>query len=202
MPDASGISPDRDMRRRILDAAAVQLAESGYKATTLRAIADAAGLKAGSIYYHFASKDQITVEVLNEGVEQVSDAVRAAAEQAAGLDGGDILRAAITAHLTALAEHSSYTRASIRCFSMVPEEIRKETVETRRRFDAVWLGVLETVRAKGALPAAADLKSLHLIILGTLNWTLELHGDKGDRDRRTLLDTLSRVVLSNGNSGA
>ena len=74
MPDASSPS-QTDMRRRILDAAAVLLAENGYKATTLRNVAEAAGLKAGSIYYHFPSKDHITVEVLNEGVQQVSKAV-------------------------------------------------------------------------------------------------------------------------------
>ncbi len=194
MPDASAIQQP-DMRRRILDAAAFLLAENGYKATTLRGIADAAGLKAGSIYYHFPSKDHITVEILNEGVAQVSSAVKEAVTDAsAEKSSAEILHAAIEAHLTALTEHSSYTRASIRCFSMVSEGIRKETVEVRRAFDAIWLDVLRVVQATGALPADADLKSLHLIILGTLNWTLECHGAT-EKEKRALVETLSSLVV-------
>lgn len=162
------------MRRRILDAAARSLAENGYQATTVRGIADAAGLKAGSIYYHFPSKEQITVEVLNEGVAYVCDAVRSATHPlSGGRDGAAILKSAIDAHLAALSAHEAYTRASIRCFSMVPEEIRRQTVETRRAFDAVWLDVLATAQAKGAIAAGTDLKALHRIILGALNWTIE-----------------------------
>lgn len=182
------------MRRRILDAAALLLAQNGYKATTLRNIAETAGLKAGSIYYHFPSKDQITVEVLNEGVRQVSHAVQNALNDTKNLDGARIMRAAVMAHLKALSEHSSYTRASIRCFSMVPEEIRQQTVEVRRAFDSDWLDILKTVQAKGAIHTGTDLKSLHLIILGTLNWTLEWQG-ASDLERAHLAQTLTSLIL-------
>ncbi|WP_306253977.1 TetR/AcrR family transcriptional regulator [Parvularcula sp. IMCC14364] len=193
MPDASSF-PQTDMRRRILDAAALLLAQNGYKATTLRNIAETAGLKAGSIYYHFPSKDQITVEVLNEGVRQVSHAVQNALNDTKNLDGARIMRAAVMAHLKALSEHSSYTRASIRCFSMVPEEIRQQTVEVRRAFDSDWLDILKTVQAKGAIHTGTDLKSLHLIILGTLNWTLEWQG-ASDLERAHLAQTLTSLIL-------
>ncbi|MCI5045144.1 MAG: TetR/AcrR family transcriptional regulator [Aquisalinus sp.] len=194
MPDASFPS-QTDMRRRILDAAAVLLAENGYKATTLRNVAEAAGLKAGSIYYHFPSKDHITVEVLNEGVQQVSKAVGDAVNLAEGESGRAILRAAVNAHLKALAEHSSYTRASIRCFSMVPEEIRHQTVDVRRAFDAQWLSILQKIQSTGAIREDVTLKHLHLIILGTLNWTLEWQS-ADEQERQQLADTLSKLILN------
>jgi len=46
-------------RGQILDAAARMLRRQGYGNTTLRKIAEVAGIQAGSIYYHFASKDEI-----------------------------------------------------------------------------------------------------------------------------------------------
>ncbi|MCI5048120.1 MAG: TetR/AcrR family transcriptional regulator [Aquisalinus sp.] len=193
MPDASAPS-QTDMRRRILDAAALLLAENGYKATTLRNVAEAAGLKAGSIYYHFPSKDHITVEVLNEGVQQVSKAVLDAVDAAEGASGKAVLRAALEAHLKALAEHSSYTRASIRCFSMVPEEIRRQTVYVRRAFDSQWLSILQKIQTSGDIHKDVNLKDLHLIILGTLNWTLEWQG-AGEEERLQLADTLAKLIM-------
>jgi AcrR family transcriptional regulator len=165
------------MRRRILDAAAELLAREGYKATTLRGIADAAGLKAASIYYHFASKEHITVEILNEGVGLVSDAVaHSGTALPDGAGGKEILASAINAHLDALFERRAYVRASIRCFSMVPENIREQSVSIRREFDKVWLTVLKRAHKAGGLPDHIDLKYLHLIILGSLNWTIEWRG--------------------------
>jgi len=184
------------MRRRILDAAALSLAENGYQATTLRGIADVAGLKAGSIYYHFASKEQITVEVLNEGVEYVSAAVRSAVTALPDeADGRTVLKAAIEAHLSALSAHKAYTRASIRCFSMVPEEIREQTIEIRRDFDGIWLDTLKRARNHGALTGHADLREVHRIILGALNWTIEKRGGPSTRDN-ALSDTLLSLLAA------
>ncbi len=52
-------------RDQILVEAARLFRHQGYAATTLRQIADAAGIKAGSIYYHFGSKDEILGVVLD-----------------------------------------------------------------------------------------------------------------------------------------
>jgi len=48
-------TPPDDTRRQILDAAAKLLRQNGYASTSLRDIAAATGMKAGSLYYHFAS---------------------------------------------------------------------------------------------------------------------------------------------------
>jgi AcrR family transcriptional regulator len=63
-------------RDQILTHAARLFRHHGYAATTLREIADAAGIKAGSIYYHFGSKDDILGEVLDAGIDAVMSAVR------------------------------------------------------------------------------------------------------------------------------
>ena len=62
-------------RARILDAAAALFRDQGYAAVSLRAIAAAAGMQSGSVYYHFGSKEEIVTEVLNLGIERVHDQV-------------------------------------------------------------------------------------------------------------------------------
>ena len=51
-------------RRELLETAAEVFAEQGYNATTVREIADAAGILAGSLYYHFDSKESMVDEIL------------------------------------------------------------------------------------------------------------------------------------------
>jgi AcrR family transcriptional regulator len=51
-------------REEILDAAAELISERGYAATSTRAIAEAVGIKQASLYYHFASKEQILTALL------------------------------------------------------------------------------------------------------------------------------------------
>lgn len=51
-------------RDELLDLAATMFAERGLRATTVRDIADSAGILSGSLYHHFKSKEQMVEEVL------------------------------------------------------------------------------------------------------------------------------------------
>jgi AcrR family transcriptional regulator len=56
--------PPATRREELLDLAAAMFAERGLRATTVRDIADAAGILSGSLYHHFASKEEMVDEVL------------------------------------------------------------------------------------------------------------------------------------------
>ncbi|KUI06156.1 TetR family transcriptional regulator KstR2 [Mycobacterium sp. IS-3022] len=51
-------------RDELLELAASMFAERGLRATTVRDIADSAGILSGSLYHHFASKEEMVDEVL------------------------------------------------------------------------------------------------------------------------------------------
>ncbi|MGZ4451433.1 MAG: TetR/AcrR family transcriptional regulator [Nocardioides sp.] len=71
----------RSGRSDILDAAAVLFVENGFAATTTRAIAERAGIRQASLYYHFAGKDEILDELLEASVRPTLEvAARLAAE--------------------------------------------------------------------------------------------------------------------------
>ena len=60
-----------EIARLILASAARLFRRQGYSATTLRQIAGAAKIEAGSIYYYFDSKEAILDEVLDRGLRHV-----------------------------------------------------------------------------------------------------------------------------------
>lgn len=51
-------------RDELLELAATMIAERGLRATTVRDIADGAGILSGSLYHHFSSKEEMVDEVL------------------------------------------------------------------------------------------------------------------------------------------
>ena len=81
---AGGAAAERsasDRRAEILRLAAGLFAERGFKATTVRDIAEAAGVLSGSLYHHFDSKESIIEELLREYVDELlSDYRRIIAE--------------------------------------------------------------------------------------------------------------------------
>ncbi len=64
MPSAAAAQlPNR--RDELLGIAATLFAERGFRNTTVRDIADAAGILSGSLYHHFDSKEAMVDELLD-----------------------------------------------------------------------------------------------------------------------------------------
>lgn len=57
-------------RERILDSASRLMANRGYAATSISAISHDCGLPASSIYWHFASKEELVAAVMERGAER------------------------------------------------------------------------------------------------------------------------------------
>src|SRR5579859_1348150 len=55
-----------DNRERLIDAGYKILSEKGYEATTVKEVANVAGVSPGLFHYYFASKDELFVAVLHE----------------------------------------------------------------------------------------------------------------------------------------
>lgn len=156
-------------RRLILDTAARLLRSGGYHQTTLREIAEAVGIRKASLYYHFASKEEIVEEVVNDGVRFVHGAVVAALDGLAGATPRERLEAAIRAHLTALHGHGDYTSASIKAFTFgatpAPDSVRA----VRRAYEEVWRGLIAELQAAGTIAPERAPDALRLFLLGAMN---------------------------------
>jgi len=170
---ASAVS-ENGSRRDILDAAARLFRANGYRATTLRDIASAVGIKAASIYYHFSSKEELVAAVMNHGVDRVYDFVT---QSLADLPDGASLRqqleAASRAHLEALHAYGDYTSAGLKAYGDAPEEVRRAARLSRRRYETIWEDLINQLSDQGLVPNGVSLSSLRLAALGMLNWSHE-----------------------------
>jgi len=161
-------------RDQILTHAARLFRHHGYAATTLRQIADAAGIKAGSIYYHFGSKDEILGVVLDAGIDAVTNAVR---ERIAALPANashrDRIAAAIDGHLYGLLHHGDFTSANIRIYGQIPPAAKAQHRVVRRAYAQVWDDLLQAALDAGELRHDTNLAVIRLFLIGALNWTVE-----------------------------
>ena len=108
-------------RRQILDAAVEVLADQGYAAASLAAIAGRAGVSKGVISYHFAGKEELLREVVASVLEKAGSFMTprvAAAAENGGAAGA--LRAYVRANLLFLAEHRRQVRALAEVLGALP----------------------------------------------------------------------------------
>lgn len=75
-PRHSETSGDASPREEILDAAAALFALNGFAATSTRTIAEKVGIRQASLYYHFANKDELLIELLSTSVMPSLDAAQ------------------------------------------------------------------------------------------------------------------------------
>lgn len=183
-------------RMRVLDAAARIFRNRGYSGTTMRAIGTEAKLKAGSIYYHFRSKDELIEAVLDMGITTVSNAVHAAiAAMPPSSSYRERIAAAINAHLHAIIEHGDYTLATRRVFGQVPRAVREKHIHKRDAYGRLWQQMLEAAQNAGELRANADTRLARLFVVGALNWTVEWFNPDG-KPLNEVADEFTNLIFS------
>ncbi|MFF0481617.1 TetR/AcrR family transcriptional regulator [Streptomyces sp. NPDC004779] len=162
---ANAAAPER--RRELLDTAAEVFAAQGYNATTVRKIADAAGMLAGSLYYHFDSKESMLDEILSTFLTELwegYDAVLAAA-----LGPRETIEALVTESFREIDRH----RAAVAIYQ---KESRHLTdlprfgylADSQSRFEKAWLGTLERGVADGVFRADLDVRLTYRFVRDTV----------------------------------
>ena len=149
----------------VLDAAARLFAEKGYVATSMRDIAEPCAMLPGSLYYHFAAKEDLLAAVYERGVEEIRRGVRAAVVKE--LEPWARLEAACAAHLETVLRRSDYAQVLIR---VLPEDVPAAAARLGRLRDAYEKEFAALIGAL-PLPGGADRKALRLMLLGALNWS-------------------------------
>ena len=171
-PIETALTKSERTRLTILSAAARQFRIAGYEPSTLRKIADAAGIEAGSIYYHFASKEEIFDVVLDMGLRYVYDAVKKVSEDCQKDDIGfrETLARMVHAHIEHLLKENDFTSSNIRNFSMLSEEVRERHRPLRLAYSHLWDDFLKKALENGKIRSDIKIVPLRQFLLGALNW--------------------------------
>ena len=173
----------------ILEAAANIIIENGYDGCTMRAVASRVGMKAGSIYYHFASKDEIIEEVLNIGSETlynyVASELRRLPKHA---QFAQKLRVAAAAHLHCLVGPEI---RYLQVYDHLPPVQKRKSRRMRGKYAKLWYNMFAEGVWRNQVDPTVNLKVLVPFFLGALNRVPEwIHtADSRDEDVATLAVT-------------
>jgi AcrR family transcriptional regulator len=99
-------------RQKLFEAAVTLIAEKGFSATTVDEIAERAGVAKGTVYYNFASKNDLFEELLRHGVGLLTQSLRAAGDRSAARGGShvDALDEMIHAGLVFILRYPAFTQ--------------------------------------------------------------------------------------------
>ncbi|MFB4298435.1 TetR family transcriptional regulator [Actinomadura sp. NTSP31] len=172
--DAEGTAAARAERRaELLATAAEVFASQGYSATTIRKVADAAGILGGSLYYHFDSKEAMADEILSTFLDEMWAAYERVL--AAGLSARDTLEGVIVESFRSIDRH----RPAVVLYQneskhLATSERFHYLLESQRRFEQMWLSLLDGGVEEGAFRADLDRTLIYRFIRDTVwvaaNW--------------------------------
>jgi AcrR family transcriptional regulator len=129
-----------DRRDVILERAADLFARQGVAATTVREIADAVGILSGSLYHHFASKDEIVDAIVGSFMDDL--VTRYDEVLASETDARHRLRGLVVASLATVASHPHATEIYQKDARYLAEG-KAPVAENARLIRRAWIGVLE-----------------------------------------------------------
>jgi AcrR family transcriptional regulator len=142
-------------------------AQKGYRATTVREIADAAEILSGSLYHHFDSKESIGDEILSGFISAVVADYRAAVASAG--DPRAVIEQIVRSTSHTLSQHRaalamlqndwSYFSTQPR-FSYLPEALRE--------IEQIWFSQLEAGKQAGLFRADLDAKLTYRLMRDVL----------------------------------
>jgi AcrR family transcriptional regulator len=136
-------------RARIVRAARELIAEGGYVAAQIAAVADRAGVAVGSVYRHFPSKSELFAEVFREASQHEVDAMRAAME---GIRGPAPERIAAGVEVFARRALAGRRLAWALLAEPVDPAVEAERLHFRHSYRDLMAGVIRDGIAAGEIP--------------------------------------------------
>ncbi len=193
-------TPESSRRDELLAIAAGLFAERGFKNTTVRDIADAAGILSGSLYHHFDSKESMVDELLDSFQTELwkkYDAIEASELTPKGK-----LEAIVRASFEAIGEH----RNEVAIFQsdalyLATFERFHYLIERNQKFRTLWTGLLEAGVASGELRADLDVALVYRFLRDTVWVAVRWYRPGGTLTPADVADQYLAILLEGINHG-
>jgi AcrR family transcriptional regulator len=186
---------ESNRRDALLRVSARLFREKGFDGTTIRDISAAADMHSGSPFYHFKTKQDILVAVMEQGLAE--GLRKTEAVMALPLPAEQRLIKLIRAHLgTILEDGSDFIPVLLYDWRSLSSANRRRVVALKDRYDALWQQVIDELQAAGHMPGDAQL--MRLLILGAVNWTGTWFRPGGRLSLDAVADGAARAFLHRG----
>lgn len=183
----------RNTRQDVVAAAGRLFAERGYHGTSMRDLGKELGLLGSSLYAHVASKQDLLVEVVEEGARLFE--ASAAAAVAAGSDPVERLRTLIEGHVGVIVDNLDVARTYLNEARVLDETHRTRVVEARDHYEAVFRQVLGDGQAAGSFRPDIDPRVEAILILSVLNAIERWYHPEGRLGPDALADRIFQFAL-------
>ncbi len=193
---------DGNRRQDLIRAAAHLFRIKGFAATSTRDIAAAAGMRSGSPFYHFESKEALLAAVMQEGMERAmvrQQAAMAAASATAHAEGRTLtarecLHALVRNQFDVLlGPDSDFIPVMLYEWRSLSDAQRVEVTRLKDRYESVWTPVLKALHDSGEL--AGDPGVSRLMLFGALNWSAQWYDALRVGQGGKTLDELAVITL-------
>jgi AcrR family transcriptional regulator len=154
-------------RTELTRVAARLFAEKGYHGTSVGDLAEALGVRKGSLYAHIESKADLLWEVASEGAAAFHAALDAVPEEGPVVER---IRAALRGHLRVVAEQLDVATVFVREWRYLEGERREQFLAERRRYEERFRGLFREGRELGELRTDLDDATAALLALSAANW--------------------------------
>ena len=181
-------------RAELLDIAAKLFAERGFKNTTVRDIAEEAGILSGSLYHHFASKEAMVDELLDTFQTELW-------EQYDAIDASDRtprekLEAVVRASFDAIDQHHSEVAIFQTDAAYLSGFERFTYLEERnKRFRELWTRLLSQGVESGELRADLDIELVYRFLRDTVWVAVRWYRPSGELSPVQVADQYLSILL-------
>lgn len=182
----------RNSREDVVRAAGRLFAERGYHGTSMRELGRELGLLGSSLYSHVDSKQDLLVEVVEEG----AGLFEASAEKALETEGSafDRLEALMSGHVDVVIGNFEVARTFLNEARMLDPDHRSRILAARDHYEEAFRSVIREGIAEGTFSRDTDPKTVSIFVLSILNALERWYKPDGDLDRDALVVELSRFV--------
>ncbi|WP_420041097.1 TetR/AcrR family transcriptional regulator [Gordonia sp. MP11Mi] len=181
-------------RDELLGIAGELFAERGLRSTTVRDIADAAGILSGSLYHHFDSKEAMVDELLRGFLDTLFDRYREI--NAAGLNATDTLRQFVVASFESIdARHTAVAIYQNEARQLGGQERFAYINERNVEFHALWASVLQRGVDDGDFRPDLDVDLLYRFLRDTVWVAVRWYRPGGGKSIDEIADQYLTVVL-------
>ena len=161
-------------RERVLSVSAELFQRSGYLATSMRDIAAAAGMKSGSLYYYYESKEKLLAAILNQNIDDTLCKLEATiAALPIGASVRAKFRAAARANVRIIIDAGDMAIASGRTLSLLPEPEYSEQVKHRQAYNDFWRKLLNEGKKNGELKSGLSDAFVSMFVIGAMSFIPE-----------------------------
>ncbi|HSG75768.1 MAG TPA: TetR/AcrR family transcriptional regulator [Burkholderiales bacterium] len=179
-------------REELLAVCARLFREKGFDGTSIRDISEAAGMHSGSPFYHFKSKQEMLVAVMEQGLTEGLRHLEAVALRK--LPPADKFRQLVRTHLeTICGDGHDFIPVMLYDWRSLTPANRRRVIALKDRYDALWQKVTDELQAQGVMPGDAQLA--RLFTFGVLNWTARWYRPGGRKSLDEIAEETARFLL-------